>query len=61
MKGAGTNEQVIIDIITKRTCSERQEILQCYNKEFNRVSLGFILNGLCCMNARHPVSGILIE
>lgn len=37
MKGAGTNEQVIIDIITQRTCTERQEIIQCYNNEFNRV------------------------
>jgi hypothetical protein len=37
MKGAGTNEQVIIDIITQRTCTERQEIMKCYKKEFDRV------------------------
>ncbi|XP_065341736.1 annexin B10-like [Cloeon dipterum] len=36
MKGAGTNEKVIIDIITHRTCAQRQEILKCYNREFNR-------------------------
>ncbi|XP_059470117.1 annexin B10-like [Neocloeon triangulifer] len=36
MKGAGTNEKVIIEIITQRTCVQRQEIMKCYNKEFGR-------------------------
>uniref|UniRef100_A0A8C4N744 Annexin n=1 Tax=Eptatretus burgeri TaxID=7764 RepID=A0A8C4N744_EPTBU len=36
MKGAGTNEKVLIEILCSRTNEEIREIVRCYKVEFNR-------------------------
>jgi hypothetical protein len=44
MKGFGTDEQVIIDILCKRSNAQRQEILKAFQLEYNRV-----INLLCIL------------
>lgn len=38
MKGFGTNEQVIIDILCKRSNAQRQAISEAFKLEFDRVT-----------------------
>lgn len=43
MKGIGTDEQAIIDILTKRSNSQRQQISKFFTEEYGRVSYFFFL------------------
>jgi hypothetical protein len=38
MKGFGTDEQAIMDILTKRSNSQRQQIAKFFTEEYGRVS-----------------------
>jgi annexin A7/11 len=41
MKGFGTNEQVIIDILCHRSSAQRQEISKAFELQYNRVNDSF--------------------
>lgn len=44
MKGFGTDEQAIIDILTRRNNAQRQQISKFFTEEYGRVSLKFFSN-----------------
>lgn len=39
MKGLGTNEEAIIEILTNRSNKQRQEIAKFFTEEYGRVGL----------------------
>ena len=38
MKGLGTNEKVLIDILCRRTCDQRVQIVQAFRQLYAKVS-----------------------
>ena len=39
MKGMGTDEDAIIELLSTRTNQQRQEISQCFSAEYDRVCM----------------------
>lgn len=37
MKGLGTDEETIIELLSARTNQQRQQIAQCFSQEYDRV------------------------
>lgn len=52
MKGFGTDEQTIIDILTARTNAQRQEISRYFEEDLGRVSSLFLL--ICLADVKEP-------
>lgn len=51
MKGIGTNEQAIIDVLTKRSNAQRQQIAKSFKAQFGKVRAGRCAQvgcGDCC-------------
>jgi hypothetical protein len=54
MKGMGTDEKAIINVLGKRTDSQRQQIAQAFKASFGKVELKHII---CTKLASHNISG----
>lgn len=54
---SGTNEQAIIDVLTKRSNAQRQQIAKSFKAQFGKVSGWVLKTGQCLLGWKHGHRG----